>query len=93
MIKFDELVTELRKVASPGRCTVVSYAGLKFMLDCGIEVWDYAETMTLQRLIADIGTPEQKLRLQQEIIAGRWSTEIFLAERESATNIERNSDS
>jgi hypothetical protein len=63
------------------------------MLDCGIEVWDYAETMTLQRLIADIGTPEQKLRLQQEIIAGRWSTEIFLAERESATNIERNSDS
>jgi len=73
---FDELVTELRKDA-PGRVTVVSYEGLKFAMDCGIDVWDYAETYTLQRLIADVGTPAQKQWLKEEIIAGRWSTEIM----------------
>jgi hypothetical protein len=79
-VTFEELVAEIRKDA-PGRVTVVSYAGLKFALDCGIDVWDYAETLTLQRLIADVGTPAQKQRLKEELTAGRWSTEIMLAER------------
>lgn len=68
---FDELVAEMRKDA-PGRVTVVSYSGLKFALDCGIDVWDYAETYTLQAVIRDHGTPAQKQRLKEEIIAGRW---------------------
>jgi len=33
---FEDLVAEIRKEA-PGRVTVVSYEGLKFALDCGIE--------------------------------------------------------
>ena len=37
----------------------------------GIDVWDYAEMYTLQRLIEDIGAPAQKLRLRQEIVGGR----------------------
>ena len=73
---FEDAVTEIRKEA-PGRVTVVSYEGLKFAMDCGIDVWDYAETLTLQKLIADVGTPAQKQRLKEEIIAGRWSTEIM----------------
>jgi hypothetical protein len=36
---------------------MVSYAGLKFALDCGINVWDYAETYTLQAVIRDYGSP------------------------------------
>jgi hypothetical protein len=67
----------MRAVAS-GRVTVVSYDGLKFALDCGIDVWDYAETYTLQAVIRDHGTPAQKQRLKEELIAGRWSTEIML---------------
>jgi hypothetical protein len=59
---FDAVVKEMRKVAGPGRVTTVSYSGLKFALDCGIDV-------------ADHGTPEQKIRLQQEIFAGRRSSE------------------
>jgi aryl-alcohol dehydrogenase-like predicted oxidoreductase len=57
--------------------TVVSYDGLKFALDCGIDVWDFAETYTLQAVIRDHGTPAQKQRLKEELIAGRWSTEIM----------------
>ena len=78
-VTFEELVAEIRKDA-PGRVTVVSYDGLKFALDCGIDVWDYAETMTLQAVIRDHGTPAQKQRLKEELIAGRWATEIMLAE-------------
>jgi hypothetical protein len=78
---FDDVVKELRKDA-PGRVTVVSYDGLKFALDCGIDVWDYAETYTLQAVIRDHGTPAQKQRLKEEIIAGRWATEIMRAEKE-----------
>lgn len=72
---FDAVVKEMRKVAGPGRVTTVSYSGLKFALDCGIDVWDYCETLSLAAVIADHGTPEQKIRLQQEIFAGRRSSE------------------
>jgi hypothetical protein len=78
-VTFEELVAEIRK-DMPGRVTVVSYDGLKFALDCGIEVWDFAETITLQAVIRDHGTPAQKQRLKEEIIAGRWATEIAWAE-------------
>jgi hypothetical protein len=53
---FEELVAVIHKDA-PGRVTVVSYDGLKFALDCGIDVWDSAETYTLQAVIRDHGTP------------------------------------
>jgi hypothetical protein len=78
-VTFEELVAEIRKDA-PGRVTVVSYDGLKFALDCGIDVCDFAETYALQAIIRDHGTPAQKQRLKEEILAGRWSTEIMLAE-------------
>lgn len=78
---------EIRKDA-PGRVTAVSYDGLKFALDCGIDVWDYAETYALQNLIADVGTPAQKQRLREEILAGRWATEIMLAEKVSAPKVD-----
>jgi alkylation response protein AidB-like acyl-CoA dehydrogenase len=63
---------------------VVSYSGLKFAMDVGIDVWDFSETLTLAAVIRDHGTPDQKLRLQQEIIGGRWASAIFLAERDAA---------
>ena len=44
-------------------------------------MWDYAESYALQMLIADVGTPAQKQRLKEELIASRWATEIALAER------------
>jgi hypothetical protein len=45
---FDELVKEMRTVAGPGRLTTVSYTGLKFALECGIDIIsDYAEMYTL----------------------------------------------
>jgi hypothetical protein len=73
MIHFDTLVKEMRKVAGPGRVTTVSYDGLKFALECGIDVWDFAETLTLARVIEDIGTPEQKQRLKEEIL---WMEDV-----------------
>ena len=88
---FDALTKEMWAVA-PGRVTVVSREGLRFALECGIDVWDFAETYTLQKLIADIGTPAQKQRLKETIIAWRWCTEIMM-EQEGAANTERNSDS
>ena len=60
-VTFENVVAEMRKIAQ-GRVTTVSYEGLRFALDCGIDVWDFAETYTLQRLIADVGTPSQKKR-------------------------------
>jgi hypothetical protein len=66
VIGFDDLVSALRKVA-PGRITVVSYEGLRFALECGIDVWEFADTVTLQAVIRDHGTPEQKQRLLEEI--------------------------
>jgi hypothetical protein len=91
-VSFDELVAELRAVA-PRRVRVANYAELKVALEAGIaDVWDFAEMYTFQRLIAECGTPSQKQRLKETIIAGRWCTEIML-EQERAANIERNSDS
>lgn len=78
-VPFEELVAEIRN-AAPGRVTVVSREGLKFALDCGIDVWDFAETYTLQAVIRDHGTPAQKQRLKEEILAGRWATEIKWAD-------------
>jgi hypothetical protein len=36
---------------------------------------------TLQAVIRDHGTPAQKQRLKETILAGRWSTEIMQAEK------------
>ena len=79
-MNFDDAVKELRAVA-PGRVTMVTREGLQFALACGLGVWDYAECYALQRLIEEEGTPEQKQRLKEELIASRWATEIALAER------------
>jgi hypothetical protein len=75
----EAAIQELRK-DFPGQVTTVSYDGLKFALECGIDVWDYAETLSLQTLIADIGTPAQQQRLREEIIASRWSTELMVSQ-------------
>ncbi|HXA78719.1 MAG TPA: hypothetical protein VNV41_16410 [Candidatus Acidoferrales bacterium] len=74
-ITFENLITELHKIA-PGMVTTVSDEGLQFALDCGVDVWDFAETLALQRLIAAVGTPAQKKRLAETLIASRWATEI-----------------
>ena len=84
MVTFEKLVSEIRADA-PGRVTEVSYSGLLLALQIGIDVWDYAETYSLQAVIRDHGTPEQKQRLKEEIIAGRWATEINLAERQGSS--------
>jgi hypothetical protein len=76
-ISFDDLVAQLRR-DNPGRVTTVSYSGLKFALACGIDVWDYCETLSLAAVIANHGTPEQKIRLQQEIFASRFASEMYL---------------
>ena len=74
-IGVDDLVAQLHR-EYPGRVTTISYSGLKFALDCGIEVWDYCETLALAAVIANHGTAEQKIRLQQEIYAGRRASEM-----------------
>jgi hypothetical protein len=89
-IHFDTLVKEMRNLAGPGRVTTVSYSGLKFAVDCGIDVWDYAETLSLAAVIRDHGTPEQKLRLQQEIFAGRRSTELYFEAQQRRNSVEMN---
>ena len=89
-MNFDTLVKEMRKVAGPGKVTTVSYSGLKFAMDCGIDVWDYAETLSLAAVIRDHGTPEQKIRLQQEIFAGRRSTELYFEEQQRRNSAEMN---
>lgn len=76
-ISFDGLVAVMRR-EFPGQVTVVSYAGLKWMLDHNMsDVWDFAETLTLAAVVRDCGTTAHKLRLAQEIQASRWSTEIM----------------
>jgi hypothetical protein len=65
MIKFDELVTELRKVAPLGHVTVVSYAGLKIARELGIDIIsDYAGTLCCQNLIHDIGSKDEQNRIR-----------------------------
>ena len=73
---FDEVAKELRETF-PGRVTTVSYAGMKFAMECGIDVWEFAETYSLQAVIRDFGTPAQKQRLKEEILAGRLSTDLW----------------
>lgn len=82
---FENAVAEIRKYAPTGMVTVVSYSGLKFAMDCGLDVWDYAETYSLQAVIRDHGSPAQKQRLQEEIFAGRWASEINQNRRNEAT--------
>ena len=55
----------MKRGAESGRVTVVTYEGLRFAMACGIDVWEFAETITFQKLIADIGTPAQKQRLRE----------------------------
>jgi len=76
-LTFENAAAEIRKCAPPGAVTLVSYGGLKFAMDCGIDVWDYAETYSLQAVIRDHGSPAQKRRLQEELFAGRWASEIM----------------
>jgi hypothetical protein len=79
LIPFDELVSELKKTA-PGRVRIANYDALKLALTLGEDdIWDFAETYTLQAVVRDHGTLEQQQRLREEIIAGRWATEIELA--------------
>jgi hypothetical protein len=68
-VTFEDAVKDLRK-EFPGRVTTVSYAGLKFALEAGIDVWEFAETYSLQSVIRDHG-------LKEELIAGRWATELW----------------
>jgi hypothetical protein len=89
-MNLDTLVKEMRTVADSGKVTVVSYNGLKFAMDCGIDVWDYAETLSLAAVIRDHGTPGQKIRLQQEIFAGRRSTELYFEEQRRGNSVEMN---
>jgi hypothetical protein len=67
---FDELVSELRQ-ENPGKVTVVSYAGIKFARDCGIDVWYLAGSMCFQHVIHDHGTEEEKQRLR-DLEVGYW---------------------
>ena len=63
LIPVDELIAKLRREL-PGRVTVVSYEGLKFAVEAGIDCWEFVLTDSFQEVIRDIGTPEQKLRLE-----------------------------
>jgi hypothetical protein len=75
----EAAIQEFRK-DFPGQVTTVSYNGLKFALDCGIDVWDHAETYSLQAVIGDYGKPAQQQRLREEIHASRWSTELMVSQ-------------
>jgi hypothetical protein len=70
-VTFEELVAEVRKDV-PGRVTTVSYAGIKFARDAGIDCWHLAGSMCFQHVIHDHGTPEEKQRLR-EMRAGYWA--------------------
>lgn len=71
LIPFDSVVSELRK-ENPGRVTVVSYAGIKFARECGIDCWHLAGSMAFQHVIHDFGTPEEKQRLR-DLKVGYWA--------------------
>ena len=66
----DNLIAELRR-KFPGRVTVVSYEGLKFAVEAGIDCWEFAHTDSFQEVIRDIGTSEQKQRLEAILTANR----------------------
>jgi len=69
-IPFEQLVSDLRK-EFPGQVVVVTYAGLKFARDCGIDCWYLAGSMAFQHVIHDHGTPEEKQRLR-DMHVGYW---------------------
>jgi hypothetical protein len=70
-IPFDEVVSELRQ-EFPGQVTVVSYAGIKFARDAGIDCWHLAGSMSFQHIIHDFGTPEEKQRLRDLKVGYPW---------------------
>jgi hypothetical protein len=57
-VTFEELVAEIRKDA-PGHVTTVSYAGIKFARDAGIDCWYLAGSLAFQHVIYDHGTPRR----------------------------------
>jgi hypothetical protein len=69
---FDDVVKELRTVAAPGRVTVVSYEGIKFARECGIDCWHLAATMCFQHVIHDHGTPEEQQRMREMHVGYPW---------------------
>lgn len=69
LIPADDLIADLRR-QFPGRVTTVSYAGLKFAVEAGIDCWEFAWTYSFQAVIRDIGTPEQKQRLAEILTKG-----------------------
>jgi hypothetical protein len=70
-VAFEDLVAEMRR-EFPGRLTVVSYAGLKFARECGIDCWDFAATLAFQHLIHDCGTEEEQQRLRDMKVGYPW---------------------
>jgi hypothetical protein len=62
-ISFEELVSELRKLA-PGRVTTACYSDMKFLHDIGSTDWSFAGMLCFQKMIDDHGTEEEKLRLE-----------------------------
>ena len=71
MVTFEELVAEIRKDA-PGKVMAVSYAGIKFAREVGIDCWHLAGTMCFQHVIHDHGTPEEQLRLRDLNVGYPW---------------------
>lgn len=77
MPTFDEAVAEMRKHAGGGRVTVLTYQGVLQMLELGLAVYDLADSLTVQRVIADHGTPAQKQRLAEELRARRMAEDFW----------------
>jgi hypothetical protein len=70
LIPVDNVIAELRRKL-PGRVTMVSYEGLKFAIQSGVDVWEHWRTDSFREVIRDIGTPEQKQRLEAILTANR----------------------
>jgi hypothetical protein len=70
LIPVGEVIAKLRR-KFPGRVTVVSYEGLKFAVEAGIDCWEFVLTDSFQEVIRDIGTSEQKQRLEAILTANR----------------------
>ena len=70
IVTFDKLVTDVRKELTD-TVTAVSYDGVKFARDAGIDCWHLAGSMCFQHVIHNYGTPEEKQRLR-ELKVGYW---------------------
>lgn len=57
---------------APGRVTVVSYVGIKFARDAGIDVWHLAGSMAFQHVIHDHGSAEEQQRLRDMKVGYPW---------------------